>query len=122
MSAREVLFVGDEKAGKEIADFVSTLLLEGEQVVIATKGIRDGCAFTNRRILIVNKQGLTGKKVEVLSIALRSITAFSVENSGTFDLDAELKVYGSGFNLVEMKFTKGYKLKPVADLLAQAIL
>lgn len=122
MSAGEVLFVGDAKSGKEIAEFVSSLLLEGEDVLIATKGLRDGCAFTNKRVIVVNKQGLTGKKVEVFSISLRSITAFSVENSGTFDLDAELKIYGSGYSLVQMKFTKGFSLKPIADLLAQAIL
>nr|WP_137676775.1 PH domain-containing protein [Parerythrobacter lutipelagi] len=122
MSAGEVLFVGDEKSGRETADYVSSLLLDGEQILVATKGLRDGSVFTNKRILIVNKQGLTGKKVEVFSISLRSITAFAVENSGTFDLDAELKVYGSGFNLVQLKFTKGFSLKPIADLLAEAIL
>ena len=122
MSGAEVLFVGDEKSGKETADFVGSLLLDGEEIAIATKGLRDGCVFTNKRILIVNKQGITGKKVEVFSISLRSITAFSVENSGTFDLDAELKVYGSGYSLVQMKFTKGYSLKPIADLLGRAIL
>lgn len=122
MNDQEVIFAGDEKKGQETSDYIAPLLLEGEEVFLATKGIRDGAAFTTKRIMIVNKQGLRGKKVEVLSVALNSITAFSVENSGTFDLDAELKVFGSGYGQIQLKFTKGFSLKPIADFLAAATL
>lgn len=118
----EVIFAGDEKKGQETKNFLTPLLIEGEEVLIATKGIRDGAAFTNKRVMILNKQGLTGKKVEVFSISLKSITAFAVENAGTFDLDAELKIFGSGYNLVQLQFTRGYSLKPIANFLGKAVL
>ena len=56
---------------------------------------------------VIDPQGLRGKKVAIASIPWKSISTFSVENSGTFDLDAELKVCGSGFGICEVEFTKG---------------
>ena len=114
------LFVGDEKLGHESLNLVSSLLLEGEDVRFATKGIRDGAVFTDRRIIVINRQGLTGKKVEITSVWLKSITAFSIENSGTFDLDAEVKIWGSGWGRAEFRFTKGFDVKKVVHYLASA--
>jgi hypothetical protein len=52
--------------------------------------------FTNKRLLLIDKQGLTGKKVDYHSIPYRAITQFKVETAGHFDLDAELKIWISG--------------------------
>jgi|JI81BgreenRNA_FD_contig_121_134034_length_3015_multi_4_in_0_out_0_3 hypothetical protein len=71
------------------------LLIEGETIEIGFKLIRDTFLFTNKRILLVEKQGITGSKVEYKSIPYKSITRFSVESAGTLDLDAELKIWVS---------------------------
>lgn len=115
------LFLGDEKEGEKTAELVRPLLVEGEDIQFATKGLRDGAVFTNKRIVIVNRQGITGKKIEFASLPLKAITGFSIENSGTFDLDAELKVYGSGWNRAEMQFTKGFNVQKLADYLGQVL-
>lgn len=112
------LFLGDEKKGSETLELVAPLLTSAETVFKATKGGRDGAVFTDRRIVVVNKQGITGKKVEFTSILLRSITGFKIENSGAFDLDAELTVYGSGFNKATMQFTKGFNVGELGQYLA----
>ena len=117
----EKLFLGDEKEGEKTAETVRPLLVAGETILFATKGLRDGAAFTDKRIIIVNKQGITGKKIEFASIPLKAITGFSIENSGTFDLDAELKIYGSGWNRAEMSFTKGFDVKKLADYLGSIL-
>ena len=114
------LFVGDEAKGSETLNIVSPLLLEGENVEFSTKGLRDGAIFTDRRVIAVNKQGLTGKKVEITSLWLKSITGFSIENSGTFDVDAEVKVWGSGWGRAEFKFTKGFDVTKLGAYLANA--
>ncbi|MFT4993136.1 MAG: hypothetical protein ACI965_000154 [Paraglaciecola sp.] len=49
--------------------------------------------FTNKRLLLIDKQGLIGRKVDYHSIAYRAITQFKVETAGHFDLDAELKIW-----------------------------
>ncbi|MGX1119275.1 hypothetical protein RKD37_004638 [Streptomyces ambofaciens] len=72
------------------------LLGQGEQVHAAYLLIRDTILFTDRRLILVDKQGITGKKTEYHSIPYRSITHFAVETAGHFDLDAELKIWLSG--------------------------
>ena len=74
----------------------SPILAEGESVEVGYQVIRDKFVFTNKRIILVDKQGLTGKKTEFLSIPYKSITAFCVESNGHFDMDSELKIWISG--------------------------
>lgn len=114
------LFVGDESQGDETLALVSPLLLEGEEVKFATKGLRDGAVFTDRRVIAVNKQGITGKKIEITSLWLKSITGFAIENSGTFDLDSEVKLWGSGWGRAEFQFTKGFDVTKLGAYLAAA--
>ena len=68
------------------------LLTEGEVIELGFKLIRDTFIFTNKRLILVEKQGITGSKTEYRSIAYKAITRFSVETAGTFELDAELKI------------------------------
>ncbi|WP_226034760.1 PH domain-containing protein [Aquibacillus saliphilus] len=72
------------------------ILTNQEHVQTAYKLIRDLIVFTEKRLILIDKQGMTGKKVEYHSIPYRSITHFSVETAGTFDLDSELKIWISG--------------------------
>jgi len=72
------------------------ILAKGESVVQAYQILRDYFVFTNKRLVMVDKQGLTGKKVDYHSIPYKSIVHFSVETAGHFDLDAELKIWVSG--------------------------
>ena len=72
------------------------LFAQDETVYAAYGVVRDVFIFTNMRLILVDKQGLTGKKVSYESIPYKSIERFSVETSGTFDLDAELKIWVRG--------------------------
>ena len=68
------------------------LFLEDEQVRMAFKAIRDKFYFTSHRILVKDKHGITGKRTEYKSMPYHSVKGFSVETSGSFDSDSELKV------------------------------
>ncbi len=72
------------------------LLIEEERVEIGFKLIRDTFLFTNKRMIIIEVQGITGTKREYLSINYKAISRFAVETAGTFDLEAELKIWISG--------------------------
>jgi hypothetical protein len=76
----------------KIAGDFARVLAPGERIEKAYQLIRDLFVFTNRRLILVDRQGLTGNKVEYHSLPYRSITHFSVETAGHFDLDAELKI------------------------------
>ena len=85
-----------EKPVDKLADDFAPLLAPGETLQRAFGFIRDLVVFTDRRLIFVNKQGVTGSKTEYLSVPYRSISMFSLETAGHFDLEAELKIWVSG--------------------------
>ncbi|MGK5629759.1 PH domain-containing protein [Streptomyces sp. URMC 123] len=98
------------------------LLGHDERVHAAYLLIRDTILFTDRRLVLIDKQGLTGKKVEYHSIPYKSITHFAVETAGTFDLDAELKIWISGTPApIQKTFTKGVDIYEVQAILTQFV-
>jgi hypothetical protein len=109
-------------AGKIQQEF-SQILAPGEAVEHAYQLLRDYFVFTNRRFVLVDKQGLTGSKVEYHSIPYRSITHFAVETAGTFDLDAELKIWITGTpQPIQKKFNKQLNIYEVQTVLASYVL
>ena len=93
------------------------------QVEHAYQLIRDYFVFTDKRFILVDKQGVTGSKVEYLSIPYRSIIRFSVETAGTFDLDAELKIWVSGSAApIQRRFSKKLSIYEVQAVLAGYVL
>ncbi len=93
-----------------------------EQVEHAYKLIRDAFIFTNRRLILVDKQGITGKKIEYLSIPYKSVVRFSVETAGHFDLEAELKIWTSGMTApLQKQFSKAVNIYEVQALLAEYV-
>ena len=99
------------------------ILAPGEQVERAYQLIRDYFIFTDKRLVLVDKQGLTGSKVEYHSIPYKSVTHFSVETAGTFDLEAELKIWISGAPVpVQKQFNKKLNVYEVQAVLASYVL
>ncbi|GHF93583.1 PH domain-containing protein [Thalassotalea marina] len=68
-------------------------IIDGEEIIAAFKTIRDQVVFTNKRVIAANVQGLTGSKVDYTSLPYSKINAFSIETSGTLDLDCEIELY-----------------------------
>jgi len=98
------------------------LLGQGEQIHVAYQLVRDSFLFTNGRLILVDKQGITGRKVEYHSVLYRSITHFSVETAGSFDLDAELKIWISGSPTpIQKQFSKGVNIYEVQAILTHFV-
>ncbi|WP_419175254.1 PH domain-containing protein [Desulfosediminicola sp.] len=98
------------------------LLAEDESIEVGFKLIRDTFIFTNRRLIVIDVQGMTGKKIEYLSIPYGKITKFSIETSGNFDLDAELKIWvGSAPDPIEKTFNKKVNIYDLQKVLAKHI-
>jgi len=101
----------------------SRILTDGERVEHAYQLIRDYFVFTNLRFVLVDKQGMTGSKIEYHSIPYKSITHFSIETGGTFDLDAELKIWISGTPApIQKTFNKRLSIYEVQAVLADYVL
>jgi hypothetical protein len=98
------------------------LLAENENIDVGFELIRDTFIFTNKRLIIVDVQGMTGKKIEYLSIPYSKITKFSIETSGHFDLDAELKLWiGSNDTPLQKQFNKKVNIYDLQKILATHI-
>jgi hypothetical protein len=94
------------------------VILPGEKIVCAYKGIRDMLILTDKRILCVDKQGVTGKKQKYLSIPLSKVNAFSVETGGTLDFDCDIDIYVSGMGFVHAEVMRPTKnMDPLIDAL-----
>ena len=100
------------------------LLIDGEEIELGFKLIRDTFIFTTKRLILIDKQGITGSKTEYKSITYKSITRFSIETAGTFDLDAELKIWVSSEAVPSIKkqFNKSVNVYDVHNVLAHHVL
>ena len=80
--------------------------------------MRDYVVFTNKRVISVNVQGLTGKKKDFTSLPYSKVQAFSIETAGHFDLDSELQLVFSSLGTVIFEFTGASNVKEIAQLIA----
>ena len=106
---------------EQFASDHSHCLVESETVHVAFKTVRDWIAFTSWRVIYVDVQGITGSKKQYLSIPYRSITAYAIESAGTFDLDAEIKIFLSGHPPIEFKIGRGSDVSGLQLLMAQKL-
>jgi hypothetical protein len=80
----------------EVVQELAPIIGDTKNIQQVFKIVRDMYVFTNKRLILIDKQGLTGRKVDYHSIPYRAITQFKIETAGHFDLDAELKIWISG--------------------------
>jgi hypothetical protein len=111
-----------EVSNQEGQEMVGELLIEGEGIQSSFKGMRDMVIFTNKRLIVVNVQGMTGKKRDYTSLPYSKIQAFSVESAGTFDRDTELEMYFSGLGKVRLEFNAKFDVKSFNRFLGSYIL
>ncbi|MDD3199336.1 MAG: PH domain-containing protein [Eubacteriales bacterium] len=104
-----------------IPNDMNDLLVEGEKAIAAYKTLRDSAIFTNRRLIVRDAQGLTGKKVEIYSLPYESINMWSTENAGTLDLNAEVELWTRAGH-IKVSLKKGVDIRRFDRLIAEALL
>ena len=100
-------------------DELLPLLVEGEKVLGAYQDVRDHVVFTDKRVIAVNVQGITGKKKDFTSLPYSKISVFSVETAGTLDLDSELDLYYSGVGRVRFEFRGNSDIVKIGKIISQ---
>ena len=120
----KILGNASEVSSEKLTEQYKRLLIENEEVELGFKLFRDVFMFTNKRLILIDVQGVTGSKAEYKSLPYKHISRFSLETAGTFDLDAELKIWISGENdpTVSKKFNKSIDVYAVQRLLAEKVL
>ncbi|WP_370173507.1 PH domain-containing protein [Leeuwenhoekiella palythoae] len=119
-----ILGNASEIPAEELSTKYERLLTNSEQVELGFKLLRDVFIFTTKRLILIDVQGVTGSKVEYKSLPYKNISRFSLETAGTFDLDAELKIWISSENVpsVSKKFTKQIDVYAIQRYLAAKVL
>nr|WP_293839308.1 PH domain-containing protein [uncultured Arsenicibacter sp.] len=108
----------------ELTAEFGNLLTPSEAIEVGFRIFRDTFIFTNKRLILVDKQGITGRKVEYMSVAYKNISRFSIETAGDFDLDAELKIWISSETIpsIQKKFNKQVNIYELQKILATHVL
>ena len=101
---------------------VSNLLIEGEHVVGSYVALRDRVVFTNKRIISINVQGITGSKKDFTSFPYSKVQIYSVETAGTIDLDAELELFFSGGVDIKFEFFGSNNIEEIGRIISKFIL
>lgn len=79
---------------------VQGLLINGEEVLYAFQTIRDQLVLTNKRIISIDVQGLTGKRKSFATMPYSKIQYFAIQTPGFAELfpDSELMImFTNGF-------------------------
>lgn len=107
---------------QELENDFSNVIFENETIEAAFRIFRDKWVFTNKRLIMLDVQGLTGIKKEYHSLPYKSITHFLVETSGSFDLDCELEIWISGYpKPFKKQLKKGTDIVKLQRILASHI-
>ncbi len=114
-----MLGLSSEADVEKVESQLQKILIDGEQVELAYQLVRDLTVLTSRRIIIVDKQGLTGRKTEYVSIPYKSIVKFSVESAGHFDMDADITLWLSSHkDPVKLELRKSGDISQLIKLIA----
>ncbi len=112
-----------EVSADKIAHEFEPILIEGEVIVKSFKLIRDMFVFTNKRLILVDKQGLTGTKTDFMTIPYHAINYFSKRSASLLDLDAEILIWIKGSaQPIQREFRKGENINDVYKALSTYVL
>ncbi len=106
----------------EIRKEVPELLIDGEEIISAFKTIRDQVVFTNKRIFVVNVQGITGKKIAYFSYPYSKIQYYGIETAGLLDIDSELILKFSNGATLQFDFKTNVNIREINSIISKYVL
>lgn len=118
-----------EQSSEELTKEYGQYLMDGEEITMGFKLVRDALIFTDKRIIFTDKQGATGAKMSIESINLYSIVDVKMETSGFGFDDSELtftyiktpylKAHGVEYGSHKLEFPKKYNVQSLYKILQE---
>lgn len=107
-----------------IRDEVLGLLINGEEVEMAFKTIRDQLIFTNKRIIAVDVQGITGKRKSFSTMPYSKIQYFSIQTPGFAEMipDSELFIMFSNSFTAKFEFKGNVDIGKIGRMISEYVL
>lgn len=103
-------------------NLVEPMFVPDEFIIGCYQSIRDGVVFTNKRIIAINVQGITGKKKDFTSLPYSKIQTYSIETAGLLDTDCELDLWFSGLGKVRFEFIHTLNIAEICKLISEKVL
>ena len=107
---------------KAYSNLVEPMFVPNEFIIGCYQSVRDGVVFTNKRIIAINVQGITGKKKDFTSLPYSKIQAYSIETAGLLDTDCELDLWFSGLGKVRFEFIHTLNIAEICKLISEKVL
>jgi len=107
---------------REVRPEVPKLMIGGETMVMAFQTVRDQVIFTNKRIFVVNVQGITGKKTSYYSYPYSKIQYFGIETAGVLDIDSEIIFAFTNGAKLQLDFKARVDIYKISNLVSNYIL
>ena len=111
-----------EMSVTQVRPEVNSLLVSDEEIIQCFKTIRDQVIFTNKRVLVVNVQGETGKKVAYFSYPNSKVQYFGVETAGLLDIDSELILAFNDGNRLQFDFKAQVDIARICSIYSSFVL
>lgn len=111
-----------EMSVTQVRPEVNSLLVSDEEIIQCFKTIRDQVIFTNKRVLVVNVQGETGKKVAYFSYPYSKVQYFGVETAGLLEIDSELILAFNDGNRLQFDFKAQVDIARICSIISSFVL
>lgn len=108
----------------EVRPDVKELFVDGEQIIESFKTIRDQVIFTNKRIISIDVQGITGKRKSYSTLPYSTIQFFEVQTQGFAEIfpDSELFIqYANGFT-AQFEFKGKVDIRKIGKMISTFVL
>lgn len=111
-----------EISASQLHSEIADLFVPNEEIVQCFQTARDQVVFTNKRVLAVNVQGITGKKVSYFSYPYSKVQYFGIETAGVLDIDSELVLVFNDGNHLQFDFKSRVDIKKICAKISAYIL
>ena len=98
---------------------IDMLLVDDERLECAFHTIRDQVIFTNKRIIVVNVQGVTGKRISYFSYPFAKVQYFGFQTAGLLDIDSELILAFSNGSKLQLEFRSKVDVHKLSTIISK---
>ena len=100
------------------SDLLEPYLAPGEEILLTFQALRDGMVLTDKRIITVDIEAMTGKKKDITFLPYSIVQAFALETDGPIDPDTQITIWFRSLGHLRFSFASSSDARQVTLLLS----